>query len=135
METVWHDGPLFRRSFALPERPSDLQRFERCGEGSEKWWHCLDGLISHVGEAEGLALDLSITAIDLESMFIADTFDQRCYIDVPVVFDAGQGDRSIAFFGEELESVRIDPIMNEAIGLPMTLKPVFKAFAENVVQL
>ena len=112
-----------------------LQRFKRCGERFEKWWHRLDGFISHVGEAEGLALDLSITAVDLESMFIANTFDKHRHIDVPVVFDAGQRDRPIAFFGEELESVRIDPIVNEAIGLPMPLEPVFKAFAENVIQL
>ena len=116
-------------------RPSDLQRFERCGQRFEKRLHRLDGFISHVRDAKCLALDLSIAAVDLESVFVPNSFCERCHINLPIVFDTGQRDRSIAFLGEELESVGIHPFVNEAIGLPMALKPIFETFAENIFEL
>src|SRR5438270_8174740 len=93
------------------------------------------GFVAHVGEAEGLALDFAVAAVDDEVMFFAEISHELGNVDVPVVFDAGKSDRAKIFFGEKVEAVGANPIVNQCVSPGMTFKTFRQGFAENFIKL
>src|ERR1700738_3656818 len=114
---------------------SFLRRSEARRKGFQQRLHRFDCLVAHIGDAERLPFNLPIAAVDLESVLLPNPLDESCHIDLPVVPDAGQSNRSIAFLREKFESVGVYPFVHEAVGLHMTLVPVLQPFGENLFEL
>ena len=72
--------------------------------------------VAHVGEAEGLAFDFAIAAVDDEVMLGAQIAHEFRYIDAAAVSDAGECLRAEAFLGEEIEASVFQPVVDERVG-------------------
>src|SRR5258707_748042 len=65
----------------------------------------LGAFVAHGRDGEAASLDLAVAAVDDARVLFLQLADQGRDVDVPVVGDAGQGDRRVAFLGEEIEAV------------------------------
>src|SRR5438477_3119035 len=93
------------------------------------------GFIAHVGEAESLAFNLAVAAVDDEMIFLAQIAHESRYVDGAVIFNAGESDRAEIFFGEEFQTSLTNPTVNERIGASVTSKTRRQSFVENIFKL
>ena len=93
------------------------------------------GLVAHVGEAEGLAFEFAVAAVDDEVMFFSQIAHEFGDVDTAIVPHAGERDGAIALFGEEAEISRAHPFVDEPIGPGVTRVPVGQTFGEDFIKL
>ena len=93
------------------------------------------GFVAHVGEAEGLAFDFTVAAVDDEVMFFAEISHELGDVDAAVVFHAGERDRAKIFFGKKFESAVANPIENQSVSPDVAFKTSRQCFAEDFIEL
>src|SRR5207248_7289917 len=104
-------------------------------EAGEEMGNGFLALVAHVGQAEGLAFDFAIAAVDDEMMFFARIAHEFRHVDTAIIFDAGETDGAKIFLGEKFETARADPVVHERIGPSMTRKTRRQSFVKNIFKL
>ena len=100
------------RDFLLPASAKKRSLPEAVVETGEEMRDGFFGFVAHIREAEGLAFDLAVAAVDDEVMFFAKISHELGDVDAAVVFHAGERDRAKIFFGKKFESALANPIVN-----------------------
>ena len=91
--------------------------------------------VAHVGEAESLAFDFAVAAVDDEMMLFAQVAHEFRNVDVAIIFDAGEGEGAKIFFGEKFETARTNPIVDERVRPGVTSKTSRQSFSKNIFKL
>lgn len=97
-----------------------------------------DGLLSfitHIRDAESLALDLAVAAINDAGILGLETTDPGGDIDTLVVLHTGQTDGAIAFGSKEFKAASLDPLGDKRIGLGMTGVAILESLGGDVLKL
>ena len=110
-------GGAFVPRFSQRKACSHLPRLAQAiVEAAQEMRYRLLRFVAHIGEAERLALELSVPAIDHQMMLLAQVAHQLCHIDAAVVFHAGERDGAASFDGEKFEAAIAHPAVNKRVG-------------------
>src|ERR1043166_3754778 len=85
-------------------------------------------------EAEGLALDLAVTAVDEDLVLVLERLLQLGNVDVLIVLYAGERDGFIARFREQLEAARLRPVAGLLRHLEVARITVLDAFLLELLE-
>ncbi len=87
--------------------------------------------VAHVGEAEGLAFDFAVAAVDDKMMFFAQVAHEFRHVDAAIIFDAGESEGAKVFFGEKFETSSTHPVVDKRVSAGVTRTTRRQSFAEN----
>ena len=89
---------------------------EKVVHGGKELDHCDLRVVSHVGDAKGFALELSIAAVDRELLLRLKCLVKGHDVQVPAVFYAAKGNRGMLFIGEKAKAILIHPLAGAVVG-------------------